>query len=149
MGLFSARACQSWRYQGAPGHESHANPKHCRKCWIPCGNVLTRDEWNDGVRRCEECVHALVHCPIPRVRMVLVNEDKLSDDILMVLTTDTNATIAAKARRRLSNNAAARAALHADSSAIIPLPSPRRQHRRALESAAAIPAPARESVWSS
>lgn len=78
--------------------------------------------------------------------MALVSEVDLPEDVLSILTTDTNATIAAKAQRRLSNLAAARAAEGSLPSAPLALTSPRRAHRLEVE-AAAVPVRAKVSVW--
>lgn len=108
MGKFSRRACNSWRFVIVSGHDGHDRPGACRDCWKACDNVLSRDQWAAGIRRCDECVQSLVHCPLVSVRRALVDEKNLPEAVLRVLMTDRNGPVSMKALRRLDEIAASR-----------------------------------------
>jgi hypothetical protein len=145
--LFSKRACASWRYVGFEGH-SHPNPEDCSRCWLPCQNVLSRERWSAGVRRCEECVQSLVHCPLPAVRKALVDETNVSEDVLRALVTDPNGPVSMKARRKLDFIEAERASVAGVGTGAIRLGmagfETRRQRRAAVE---VLPPTASPSIW--
>ncbi|MBN9214686.1 MAG: hypothetical protein J0J04_07720 [Microbacterium sp.] len=153
--LFSRRACTSWRFVAVDGHKDHL-PGECPKCWVACGNVLSREQWADGIRRCEECVESLVHCPILQVRKALVDEKDPAEDVLATLVTDSYGPVSMKARRLLDDMRAARSPQPelAYGAVQLELPvSPRRAHRQQQALAAATPKPQpaltapRQSVW--
>jgi len=95
------RRCRSWRYHNVEGHTGHLPGGKCRRCWSPCRNRIPGDEWADGVRRCEDCVEALLHCPEVAVRRALVEEPGQRDDVLRALLTDPNGPVALAAEREL------------------------------------------------
>lgn len=130
--LFSKRACASWRYLGFEGH-THALPEQCVRCWRPCKNVLSKEQWESGQRRCEDCVQSLVHCPIPAVRRALVEEENLPEDVLQVLVTDPNGPVSMKARRRLDALHSQRAAAKQGVADVVHVELPHFDARRALK----------------
>lgn len=153
MALFSRRACTSWRFVTVEGHKDHL-PGDCAKCWVACRNVIAKDEWAVGIRRCADCADSLVHCPILQVRKTLVEEQGISDDVLTALVTDSYGPVSMKARRLLDERIAART----PEPDFITIPieleiGPRRAHRqqRALAAASTSSQPAlvgqRVSVW--
>ena len=155
MALFSRRACTSWRFVTVDGHKDHL-PGECSKCWIACGNVLTRELWAAGTRRCGQCADSLVHCPILQVRKSLVDEANVSEDVLAALITDSYGPVSMKARMLLDARIAERTPRpqHAFGAVDLQLPaSPRRAHReqQALEAGNTNPqlvlAAPRQSVW--
>lgn len=152
MTMFSRRACTSWRFVEVDGHEGHARPSDCPKCWRACGTVLTREQWAAGIRRCEQCVQSLVHCPIVAVRRALIEEDGLGEDVLRVLVTDSNGPVSMRARRKLDELITARAPKEPErpfGEVALELPaSPRRAHRAlaATNPQPVLTAP-RQSVW--
>lgn len=155
MSLFSRRACTSWRFVTVDGHKDHL-PGDCPKCWVACGNVLSRDQWADGVRRCAECADSLVHCPILQVRKALVDEERVAEEILAALITDSYGPVSMKARRlldeRIAENSPAPELAYGAVALELPV-SPRRAHRQqALAAATTSPqlvltAARPKSVW--
>lgn len=153
MGLFSRRACTSWRFVAVDGHKDHL-PGECTKCWVACRNVIEKDEWGAGIRRCAECADSLVHCPILQVRKTLVEEEGISEDVLAALVTDSYGPVSMKARRLLDERIAERTPELEFGTVPLALEmSPRRAHRqqRELTAAPTNPQPAlasqRQSVW--
>ena len=156
MALFSRRACTSWRFVAVDGHRDHL-PGDCSKCWVACKNVLTREQWTLGVRRCTDCAHSLVHCPTLQVRKALVEEPNVSDDVIAALVTDSYGPVSMKARR-IAGERAEQNKPKSDlpyGAVALELPaSPRRAHREQQRSLAPAPtnqqlvlAAPRPSVW--
>ena len=139
------RTCQSWRFVIVDGHDRHTEPGACRECWRGCTNVIGKEQWAQGSRRCAECVESLVTCPLVDVRRALVREKALPKSVLQVLQSDPNGTISSKAMRRLEEMGP-----RDDPNAVVVLRT-RRQLREATPAPEperpATTTPTRPSVW--
>lgn len=102
------RRCRSWRYHHIADHAGHRPGGSCRRCWTPCHQVIPKDDWIAGTRRCDGCTDALLFSPDVHVRRALVDEPDISDAVLGALVTDSNGPIALTAQRLLDERAAAR-----------------------------------------
>lgn len=130
LNLLNPRVCRSWRFVTVREHDNHSVPGECRECWVPCTNTLTREEYALGIRRCSECVQALMHCPIVAIRRALLDEPNVSDEILRALRTDPNGPISSLATRIIDERKMARSPRSATDPLELKIPSPRREHRQ-------------------
>lgn len=95
------RRCKSWRFHDV-GHSGHMPGGRCRKCWTPCHARISKTRWQDGVRRCDRCVHSLLYAPDPQVRRALAKEPRQSRTVLEVLIDDPDGSVAFAAEQALS-----------------------------------------------
>ena len=101
INLLNRRVCTSWRFVVVAGHDGHDRPGECRECWQTCTTVLSREEWQAGIIRCDDCVQSLVHCPLVTVRRALLDEKNLPERVLRVLVTDRNGPVSMKALKQI------------------------------------------------
>lgn len=104
--------CQSWRFVAAPDDSARYFPVgKDHKVWKPCRRKLNAEESrearapdaSDARKRCRECQDALITCPNPTIRRALANEPGQLLYVLESLVSDNDATVAAAADRRMSD----------------------------------------------
>lgn len=81
--------CVSWRPATCPKHTMPGLPGACRTCWRPC-----RSKVEHRGDRCTDCEVAIAQSPSTDVKLALLHEDDISDDVLDYLTSDSDPTVA-------------------------------------------------------
>lgn len=89
--------CRSWRYNSSSGNID-ALPGTDRIAWSLCHNKVPR-----GIRRCEECLNALLFHPNPQIRESLAKEKDVSRSTLEYLSeSDPSMAVVAEADKALA-----------------------------------------------
>lgn len=89
--------CRSWRYNPASG-DINTPPGRDRTVWTLCHNRVPR-----GIRRCEECLNALLFHPNPEVRESLAREKDIARSTLEYLAeSDPSMAVSAEAEKALA-----------------------------------------------
>lgn len=88
--------CKSWTPLEGSTAQGQGKPGGKGRRWAPCRNRVGEGQW-----RCEECLRKLLAHPDPMVRAWLAAEVGQSPDVLALLATDLDYTVAGAARRQL------------------------------------------------
>lgn len=89
--------CRSWRYNMRSG-DVNTPPGKDRSVWTLCTNKVPR-----GVKRCDECLNALLFHPNEQVRMALAKEKNASRSTLELLANeDPSMVVSAEAEKALA-----------------------------------------------
>ena len=81
--------CASWNpHADSPHKPDYCKPGRCSKCWSACWHRV-----DVKGTRCADCTRALVRHPDPAMRMLLVNEPGVGNDVLQALSTDADASV--------------------------------------------------------
>ena len=81
--------CASWNpHADSPHKPDYCKPGRCSKCWSACWHRV-----DVKGSRCADCTRALVRHPDPAMRMLLVNEPGVGNDVLQALSTDADASV--------------------------------------------------------
>lgn len=89
--------CRSWRYNIRSG-DVNTPPGKDRSVWTLCTNKVPR-----GIRRCDECLNALLFHPNEQVRMALAKEKGASRATLELLANeDPSMIVSAEAEKALA-----------------------------------------------
>lgn len=86
--------CRSWRPVTVDGHSGHM-PSDCRRCWRPCHAPV-----DAGAVRCRDCETALAVHPDESVRLALISERDVSNDVVELLVTDLRHSVQLAAQKR-------------------------------------------------
>lgn len=89
--------CASWRPLEGATLSGDSAPGGKNRVWVPCRRRVAR-----GVVRCDECLHQLLTHPVARVRRELAAEPGQSPDVLHVLATDGDPSVAQTAQQQLN-----------------------------------------------
>ncbi len=89
--------CRSWRYNARSG-DVETPPGKDRAVWTLCTNKVPR-----GVRRCEECLNALLFHPNEQIRVALAKEKGASRTTLELLAhEDPSMVVSSEAEKALA-----------------------------------------------